>query len=557
MVFTEKKINYEASNEIIIKLLKIINEYIDEIDHKVIYKRKTDFRSAFCYGLLYTRKFVDQLETSDIINNVRGFKTHPSSFKRRLDTVDFKIFDDLIHKLSEFDKENFNFSDEVIAVDGSHGTIITNNKLDINDDINKLIRKHKPIKLESYDIYNDINLKNNCDQIINFSHNPSDESMNIPILGVYNVTRKFPVALELAETKNERKAFLDYFENKNKLIHSYNNPILVYDRGYPSYKMMHTLIKSNKRFIVRLENQFKFRKIKKKKKIPGRKCKNIKENDKTKTIDENKTFTEIDEIRSFNYNEPLRKKGDRRLGSPSYRETFNIRYIHYRIKNKDYFIATNLYDKIKYPIEAIKLLYHKRWSIEEYFDLLKSSMKLGRYTTKKKHAIQLSMYMHQITTAILSILCKAYRLANTKTNVAVNSRNMLHAIYNLVIPELLKLLPFDKANIILQSLANTVNYVPIINGRQFVRKSKTPNTKWYISQHKKQKNKRNNENESDIKHSPETSDAKSKVPGKCSMSDSLETSDLVSEVKRPQLWAENESFQNNKNLTQTLNTNAY
>ena len=202
MVFIEKKINYDESNKIIVKLFKIINEYINDVDSQVIYKRKTDFRSAFCYGLLYTRKFIDQLETSNIINHVRGFKTHPSSFKRRLDDVDFKIFDDLIHKLSEFDKANFYFSDEVIAIDGSHSTIITNDKPDINDDINNIIKKRKPIKLAKYDIYNDINPKDYYNITLNFDYNQSKESMNIPILGIYNVTRKFPVGLELAQTKN-------------------------------------------------------------------------------------------------------------------------------------------------------------------------------------------------------------------------------------------------------------------------------------------------------------------------------------------------------------------
>jgi hypothetical protein len=82
--------------------------------------RKTDFRSSLCYGLLYTRKSLDQLETASIINTKRGFKTHPSSFKRRFDNINFKVFDDLISILGKFDKDNFPQNEDLIAIDGLH-----------------------------------------------------------------------------------------------------------------------------------------------------------------------------------------------------------------------------------------------------------------------------------------------------------------------------------------------------------------------------------------------------------------------------------------------------
>jgi len=101
-------------------------------------------------GLLYTRKSLDQLETSDIINAIRGFKTHQSNFKKRLDKVDFKIFDNLIYLLCKFDEENFEFEEELIAIDGSHSNLIVKDekeiKLDINDDIQNQTLKHFQIK---------------------------------------------------------------------------------------------------------------------------------------------------------------------------------------------------------------------------------------------------------------------------------------------------------------------------------------------------------------------------------------------------------------------------
>lgn len=291
MVFIENKICFGKSNEIIVKLFKLINEFIDKIDYDVIYKRKTDFRSAFCYGLLYTRKNSDQLQTSNIINIARGFKTHQSSFKKRLDTIDFTVFDDLINQLCKFDIENFKYEKEAIAIDGSKSQIITNEiplknleKIDISDDLSPLTKKSLHFKCHKYKFEKDINFNNDPNDIIKFSCNPSKESISIPITGVYNVVRNLPLTLELAQTKDERKAFADFLKNKRKLLDHFKNAILIYDRGYPSYKLMAFLINSGFSFIFRLPQQFGITDSEKK---PRKTKKNLNTKSKTEPIQTN------------------------------------------------------------------------------------------------------------------------------------------------------------------------------------------------------------------------------------------------------------------------------
>jgi hypothetical protein len=237
MVSKKIQRSFEEANKIISTLFELLNKFIEEEDLKVIYKRKTDFRSAFGFGLLYTRKDRDQLETANIINTIKGYKTHQSSFKKRLDSIKFETFENLINELCQFDKDNFKFIEEieVIAVDGSTSQVIISHdlmKFDIDKDIDidLINKKHKLPKQINYNIDEEINYKNDPNDILNFKNNPANVSINVPILDVYNVTRILPLTLSLAKTKNEREAFYEYYKNKKQFLKSFINCILLFDR---------------------------------------------------------------------------------------------------------------------------------------------------------------------------------------------------------------------------------------------------------------------------------------------------------------------------------------
>ncbi len=112
------------------------------------------------------------------------------------------VFDTMIEVLCKFDRDNFQFAEEIISVDGSHAQIIIPNK-NINKTLDGVENTANPIEVAT------------IGDLINFDYNVGGGSINIPILGVYSVTRKLPLTLELAETKNERQAFLDFLKNKS------------------------------------------------------------------------------------------------------------------------------------------------------------------------------------------------------------------------------------------------------------------------------------------------------------------------------------------------------
>ncbi len=429
MVFQSKNKNNrskKAAEKIVEKLFALIKSFVKKQNDKMKYKRKTDFSTTLAWGLRYTEKGVVQTTATNRINKLIENGAHTSNYSKRINKIDKKIFDQLLCSLCDFDNENFKFDEEIIAVDGSHTQVVTPD----------------PKKMQS--------------GITDFKENPSGGSVNLPILGVYNVTRSLPVTLELAKTKNERQAFKNFLTgDRRKLLDTFINKIVVFDRGYPSHDMMRTLERENIKFVFRLPESW----VKTKKNNKGKRSK------RTTAVRTNPDAVS-DIIKTYGQKDKI-----------------EIRHVHYRIDGIDYYLGTNLRDIIKYPVAALKLIYHKRWSVEEYFNIIKDKMKAARYATNKLNTVEVSMCMQQIMTTILSIMIKAYRPEDNGTYCsAVNARSMLDIIYDIFIPEI-----GSSSDLVTQGtitiISNSVNYVPIINGRHFPHQSKTRYTKWYYAKY--------------------------------------------------------------------------
>ena len=72
------------------------------------------------------------------------------------------------------------------------------------------------------------------------------------------------------------------------------------------------------------------------------------------------------------------------------REDLNlkIRFLRYQVSGKEYYLATTLLDKDKYPIAALKGLYHKRWGIEESYKHLKKECHVEEFHSKKPQGVK-------------------------------------------------------------------------------------------------------------------------------------------------------------------------
>ena len=73
-----------------------------------------------------------------------------------------------------------------------------------------------------------------------------------------------------------------------------------------------------------------------------------------------------------------------------------------------YYLGTNLLDKNEFGENAIKDMYHERWTIEEFFKYLKQNMDLNKINEKTFDEVQRSLYSHLIVRKLVDALCKIH-----------------------------------------------------------------------------------------------------------------------------------------------------
>jgi hypothetical protein len=192
------------------------------------------------------------------------------------------------------------------------------------------------------------NLKN-----YGFKPNTNNNSVNCLNTGLFNVTTNYPLEFVLEKTKNERKSIMDLINNKD----IYKNNIFVFDRGYEGNQLFKFMTDHEFLYVCRLKENSK--------KIADNKKDNI------ITIDNIKT-----------------------------------RIITYTINDKNYYIATNLFD---YNIESIKKIYHDRWTIEEYFKYIKTNMKLSKINEKNEENVKKTIYSILIVSKLVYLITNLYK----------------------------------------------------------------------------------------------------------------------------------------------------
>lgn len=260
-------------------------------------------------------------------------------------------------------------------------------------------------------------------------------SITAESMGIFNITYNMPYHIIMNEHHNERKSLIDYINDPNNLINK--GSIIVMDRGYCGKEIYNKLSENNLYFICR-----------------------IKKNDSLIT-NNNDNIIDI--------NEKYIKQ---------------VRIINYKCKNNDYYIATNLIDKNKYPIKMIADIYHKRWNIEDFFRYLKKNNKYDKMDDIKFESIKKNIYSQLILSKIVYLFSN-YFSRNLPTNKKVNATSLTTGIYDSFIINFIYCSKYVKKfskNYIDLFIAIYINIIDTDKGKDLTnpRISKTPNTKWYI-----------------------------------------------------------------------------
>lgn len=275
--------------------------------------------------------------------------------------------------------------------------------------------------------------------------NKSKNSITALNLGIYNVTRNYPVDISLVKHSDERKAFLDIVNGKLKQK-DFSNSIFVYDRGFDGYTFFEKLEKLGLKYVCRLRSN-------------------------SSLIDPN-------------LNDSIKQYGDD--------NDKTIRIIKYSIKKTNYYLATNLYDRDEFNISKLKQIYHKRWSIEEAFKYIKRNFHFGISELKSDVSIRKSICCQIIIMKLANLmasigrnkLCRNNKANNRnpiKDNRIINRSTITHGLYNHL------LFVLFNGFLTRKTLNNFfINYVVLITtnrGKNVPHVCVTPSFKWYVKQH--------------------------------------------------------------------------
>lgn len=170
-----------------------------------------------------------------------------------------------------------------------------------------------------------------------------------------------------------------------------------------------------------------------------------------------------------------------------------VRLVKYRIAGHVYILATSLLDREKYPIYALKALYHKRWGIEEFYKTLKRSQIIEQFHAKKPAGIKqeiVAAMIHHVLSRFL-ILKAPSRQRRRESQAKVKAA--LCVVSELINPIFLAKSPIvQKRNLDRALLFLARDSTPFRPNRRFPRISRKPSDHWQYKRnpnrgHKKQK----------------------------------------------------------------------
>ena len=154
--------------------------------------------------------------------------------------------------------------------------------------------------------------------------------------------------------------------------------LVIYDRGYCSYRMMALASYAQSDFLIRCHAQ-SFTVINEMLTGKG-------PDDVTCTIPAGKDFA--------------KETGNRELPT-----TITVRFVRVILDTGEYeVLATSLLDQAQYPLAIFKELYYLRWGVETFYGILKTRLNLENFSGLSVEAIRQDFYVAVFLTGVESIL---------------------------------------------------------------------------------------------------------------------------------------------------------
>lgn len=171
---------------------------------------------------------------------------------------------------------------------------------------------------------------------------------------------------------SERDLAVEHIKELNELNNEPFKDLLMFDRGYPSLFLIFLLYKSNKHFLMRIQQN------------------SLSEFKDIINSDSNDSIISLPAFRKGrNRNEKLRQA----LPSLDQEETVQIRILKFTLSSgQKEILITSLIDQNGFAAEDIFKLYNLRWNVEECYKLYKNIAEIENFSGKTKIAIEQDFY---------------------------------------------------------------------------------------------------------------------------------------------------------------------
>lgn len=266
---------------------------------------------------------------------------------------------------------------------------------------------------------------------------------------LYRLRSKIPVDFDLFSHDDERKAALTHLEALS------GNDVVVYDRGYYAWEMLHRHVTRGIHPVFRIKE----------------KANNV--------FDAFIASDETDAVVAISPTAEVRKK--LRIQKIDH----SIRLVKYAINGTSYILGTTLFDKDRYPVEDLSDLYHGRWSIEELYKISKQLMAIEEFHGRQERGVKQELFAHFVLITLTRLFSNRsedwidhHRSDRGKPAMQTNFKNGLTTVARNIEALLLR-----QANMIRQTITEIVNDLTTCRqrlrpNRSYDRRSRKPIGKW-------------------------------------------------------------------------------
>lgn len=277
---------------------------------------------------------------------------------------------------------------------------------------------------------------------------------------LYQLKSKTPVDFDLSSQLDERKMALNHFDALKK------DDIVVYDRGYFSYIMLHAHHKKGIHAIFRLQ---------------------------TNAIKEIDEFMSSPDMERIIIVDPTLKRQKQILQTHPDAEfiPIQLRLIKYVIDGVMYILGTTLIDSQKYRADEFADIYHSRWGIEELYKISKVLVDVEDFHGQTERGVKQELFAHFViitlsrifanqTNDVLLLTHKSSEPEKMKTNIKNCLITMARNLECLFLQQAVHIK--ERLTIIINSI--TTCYQKERLNRSYTRKSQKIVNKWRSAQQK-------------------------------------------------------------------------